>query len=435
MATKHQQILDYIDSLPPGAQISVRKIARVLDVSEGTAYRAIKEAEAEGLVSTMDRIGTVRIERKQKQQIERLTFAEVVRIVEGTVLGGRNGLHKSLGRFVIGAMQTDVIVRYLNPGSLMIVGNREQVQHLSLKHGMAVLITGGFTASSTVERLANEYDLPLISCTYDTFTTAMLINRALYDRLIKKDILYVDDVVRSQQLSTLRVNQTARDYYRLVAETGHSRVPVLDDAGKLVGIVTARDMTESVDDAPIASYMTRNPVTVTPKTTIASASHRMVWEGVELMPVLRNRQLVGVLTRQDVIRALQMMNRQPQVGETVEDVIVREFAEVVTPDTTLIRGEVTPQMTTSGGTLASGALTTLIHEAARVCLRRVRKVEIVVENLTMYLLKPAAVDTRIEAVAQVLDFGRRYAKVEVVVRERADEVIAKALLTAQWIER
>lgn len=435
MATKHQQILSYIESLPLGAQISVRKIARVLGVSEGTAYRAIKEAEVEGLVSTVDRIGTVRIERKQKTQIERLTFAEVARIVEGTVLGGRDGLHKTLGRFVIGAMETEYISRYLNPGSLMIVGNREHVQRMSLKSGAAVLITGGFTASSTVERLANDYQLPLISCSYDTFTTAALINRALYDRMIKKDILYVEDVMPTQNLVTLHPTDSVRDYYHLVEQTGHTRVPVVDEDGRLVGILSPRDVAEADPSGAIATFMTRQPVTVTPKTTIASASHRMAFEGIEMMPVVRNRDLIGVLTRQDVIRALQIMSRQPQVGETVEDVVVRDFQQIWSGENQVtLRGQVTPQMTTSGGTLATGALTTIIQEAARVCLRRVRHVDMVVENMTLYMLKPASVDTVIDAHAQVLDYGRRYAKVEVVVRDKSD-TFAKALLTAQWIER
>lgn len=435
VVTKHQQILDYIRSLPLGAQISVRKIARVLHVSEGTAYRAIKDAEREGFVSTLDRIGTVRVERKEKAQIERLTFAEVVRIVEGTVLGGREGLHKSLGRLVIGAMKTESISRYLNPGSLMIVGNREQVQRMSLKSGAAVLITGGFTASPMVERLANEYQLPLISCSYDTFTTATLINRALYDQMIKKDILYVEDVVQEQSLSTLTPVDTVRDYYHLVEATGHSRVPVVDRNGRLVGIISPRDVAEAESSAPIARFMTRHPVTVTPKTTIASASHRMAFEGIEMMPVVRDRNLVGVLTRQDVIRALQIMSRQPQVAETVEDVVVRDFASVESGDgQVLLRGQVTPQMTTSGGTLASGPLTTIIQEAARVCLRRVRHADMVVENMTLYMLRPVPVDSTIDARAQVLDYGRRYAKVEVVIEDEAD-AFAKALLTAQWIER
>ena len=38
-ATKHEQILNYIESLPVGTKVSVRQIAKDLEVSEGTAYR------------------------------------------------------------------------------------------------------------------------------------------------------------------------------------------------------------------------------------------------------------------------------------------------------------------------------------------------------------------------------------------------------------
>ncbi len=94
MPTKHEQILRYIEQLDVGEKISVRTIARELGVSEGTAYRAIKEAENQGLVNTVERVGTVRVERKRSSNIERLTFAEVVNIVDGQVLGGRAGLTK-----------------------------------------------------------------------------------------------------------------------------------------------------------------------------------------------------------------------------------------------------------------------------------------------------------------------------------------------------
>ena len=124
MTTKHDLILSYIEQLPVGEKISVRGIAKQLKVSEGTAYRAIKEAENSGLVSTIQRVGTIRIERKLKKNIEKLTFAEVVEIIEGDVLGGGSGLSHVLNKFVIGAMEVSAIERYVTPGSLMIVGNR-----------------------------------------------------------------------------------------------------------------------------------------------------------------------------------------------------------------------------------------------------------------------------------------------------------------------
>src|ERR1700730_12441003 len=102
--TKHEQITKYIESLAVGTKLSVRQIAQDLDVSEGTAYRAIKEAENIGLVSTNRRIGTIRMEKKEEPVIDKLTFAEIVNVVEGVILGGSSGIHKSLNKFVIGAM-------------------------------------------------------------------------------------------------------------------------------------------------------------------------------------------------------------------------------------------------------------------------------------------------------------------------------------------
>jgi predicted transcriptional regulator len=210
---------------------------------------------------------------------------------------------------------------------------------------------------------------------------------------------------------------------------------VVDDHFRLVGIVTARDVAEAEPDDPIEAYMSRNPYTVTLKTTVASAAHRMVWEGIELLPVVQNKKLVAVISRQDVIRALQYMNRQPQVAQTLQDLIMQGFEEVRNDDRSLsLVGEVTPQMTSTVGTLATGPLTALIENCAVLCVQRARHVEMVVENLTLYSIKPISVDTRIEVRARLLDFGRRFAKVDVEVLD-GTERMAKALLTTQLLER
>lgn len=195
MTTKHEQILRYIEGLAVGEKISVRQVARILSVSEGTAYRAIKEAENQKLVNTIERVGTIRIEKKKKENIERLTFAEVVNIVDGVVLGGRDSLHKTLTKFVIGAMQLDDMKKYIDAGSLLIVGNREKAHEVALETGAAVLITGGFDTSEEVKRLADRLHLPIISSSYDTFTVATMLNRAIYDQLIEKEILLVEDII------------------------------------------------------------------------------------------------------------------------------------------------------------------------------------------------------------------------------------------------
>src|SRR5690606_475471 len=243
MATKHEQILDYIETLEVGEKISVRRIAKALQVSEGTAYRAIKEAENQRLVSTIERVGTIRIERKKKENIERLTYAEIVNIVDGQVMGGRSGLHKSLNKFVIGAMQLDDMMRYTEAGNLLIVGNRYKAHEYALQAGAAVLVTGGFEASDTVKKLADELELPVISTSYDTFTVATMINRAIYDQLIKKEILLIEDIlIPIENTDFLYDKDEVKRYHDLNKETAHGGFPVIEESGKLLGIITSRDV-------------------------------------------------------------------------------------------------------------------------------------------------------------------------------------------------
>lgn len=78
--SKHQEIMDYLEALPIGKRVSVRSISNHLQVSDGTAYRAIKEAENRGLVETRPRSGTVRIEKKVQVRLDKLTLRRLQRL-------------------------------------------------------------------------------------------------------------------------------------------------------------------------------------------------------------------------------------------------------------------------------------------------------------------------------------------------------------------
>lgn len=99
--SKHQEIMDYLEALPIGKRVSVRSISNHLQVSDGTAYRAIKEAENRGLVETRPRSGTVRIEKKVQVRLDKLTFAEIAEITESEVISGHEGLERVFSKFYI----------------------------------------------------------------------------------------------------------------------------------------------------------------------------------------------------------------------------------------------------------------------------------------------------------------------------------------------
>lgn len=435
MATKHEQILDYIETLDVGEKISVRRIAKELQVSEGTAYRAIKEAENKRLVSTIERVGTIRIERKKKENIEKLTYAEIVNIVDGQVLGGRAGLHKSLTKFVIGAMQLEDMMRYTEAGNLLIVGNRYKAHEYALKAGAAVLVTGGFDASDTVKKLADQYELPVISTSYDTFTVATMINRAIYDQLIKKEILLIEDILIPLENTHYLHHQDPISRYReLNRETTHGGFPVVDDNGKIIGILTSRDIIGYGDADPVEKAMTKDPITVSLQTSVASAGHRMIWEGIDLLPVIDDYgKLFGVISRQDVLKAIQTAQRQPQQGETIDDIIISQL-QMKPHEKLSLEFRVTPQMTNSYGSISYGAYTTILSEAAIAALKTKNRKDSVLENMSVYFLKPVQLDSLISIKPVILDISRKSAKVDVEVSFEG-AIIGKALLTYQLLDR
>jgi predicted transcriptional regulator len=434
--TKHEQLLQYIRELPIGTKVPVRQMAKDRGVSDGTAYRAIKEAEQLGLVNTKERIGTVRVDKKRRGNPDQLTFAEVLEIVQGSLLGGEEGLEKTLHKFVIGAMELDEMTAYIDAGSLLIVGNRENAHRTALEHGAGVLVTGGFGTSEEVKALANDRQLPILNCRHDTFTVASMINRAMYDRLIKRKIMIIADLIEpSSRSGVLKQSSEVADFLKLSAETGSSRFPVTDEWNRVVGMITSKDVVGSPSGQTLDKLMTRRPMTVTLNTPVASAAHRMVSEGIELLPVVdRQRKLVGAISRGEVLRAMQFANRPAHLGETFDALMWGGFTEQRDSEGRLyFSGLATPQMAGPLGTISEGVLTSLMQQAASRAAEDLRKSEHVMDNMTTYFLRTVPIDAGISIVPQVIEASRRYVKVEVQALQDG-EVVAKAMLTAQTID-
>src|SRR5690625_2645726 len=180
---------------------------------------------------------------------------------------------------------------------------------ISIEKGAAVLITGGFDTTDEIKLLANEKKLPIISTSYDTFTVAAMINRAIYDQLIKKEIIFVEDILTPfDQLYYLKTNEKVKRWYELNKKTTHTRFPVVDEDNVVSGMVTAKDIIGKDKNLFIEKIMTRSPLVVKAKTSLAYVAHMMVWEGIEVVPIVdENSILLGLVSRQDVLKALQQV--------------------------------------------------------------------------------------------------------------------------------
>ncbi|PJI07832.1 MULTISPECIES: DRTGG domain-containing protein [Clostridium] len=433
--SKHEEIINYIMSLKAGTKISVRGIANDLSVSEGTAYRAIKECDNLGLVTTVPRVGTVRIKKVEKKNIEALTYREIVSVIEGTIIGGKNGIDKVLKKFVIGAMTTDVIGKYIDPGSLMIVGNREDVQKLAILNDMAVLITGGFDCSEEIKKLANERCLPVISSNYDTFTIASIINKAISENLVKKDIILAEDIM-NENPKFFRASDSVGKLRSYAQDFEMKVYPVIDKNKKLIGIISKKDIYDSVtDNELIDKYINREPVKVNYKTTVAYIAHVMGWENISMCPVVdNNNKLVGIVTKIDVIKALQYILRQPQVGEKLEDLVLKKFQYSYVKDGMKFSGKIVPEMLETIGTVSWNALNMLLSTAGVMTLKQQNNTNISIDSMSTYFLKPVQMDNIINIYTKILGTGRYFGKVEVDMLNEKEEIIAKAILSVKLLK-
>ena len=433
--SKHEDIIKYILSLKVGAKISVRGIASKLGVSEGTAYTAIKDCDNLGIVSTIPRIGTVRIEKICKKSIETITYGELVNFVDGSILGGKEGIYKVLNKFVIGAMTKDVVESYLKEDCIVIVGNREDIQKLALEKGAGVLITGGFSCSDEIKEISNKKCLPIISSKFDTFTVASLINRAISESLIKKDILLVEDVMKNRPYY-LRETDTIVKWRELASITGHERYPVVDENMKVVGMITTKDLNSEVTDNDfISKVMTKNPITVTLKTTVAYAAHIMVLEGIELCAVVQNKKLIGVVNRQDVIKALQYAVKQPETSQTIDDLVIKNFEQTIEAGELVLKGKIIPEMLDYIGTASWSSLNMLITSVAVQALRKKSTMNVSIDSISTYFIKPVQMDSLIDILTHIIDMGRNCCKVEVSMVNHKKELIAKAIVSAKFLRK
>ena len=424
--SKHQKILEYLENLAVGKRVSVRSISNHLNVSDGTAYRAIKEAENRGIVETRPRSGTVRIEKKATVRIERLTYSEIARISDSEVLAGKSGLTREFSKFSIGAMTQENISRYLVKGGLLIVGDRENIQLLALENHNAILVTGGFSVSEAVIRLADELGIPVMVTNYDTFTVATMINHALSNVRIKTDLTTVDQVYQAKaEYGFLREGDTIRDFNTLMKQTKNVRFPVVNNKNIVIGVVSMLDVVGQENNVDIKSIMSRNLIVAKPQASLANISQKMIFEDLNMLPVVADDlTLLGVITRRQAVENLQ--NLQHSSLYTYSEQMLSNLKH----EDGVYQFVVEPAMIDHAGNFAQGVLTEFIKEISVRVLTKKHQKNIIIEQLMLYFLQAVQIDDRLVIQPRIITEKRRSSVIDFEIL-LDDQIVAKALVTTK----
>jgi CBS domain-containing protein len=81
---------------------------------------------------------------------------------------------------------------------------------------------------------------------------------------------------------------------------------VVSDFGRMIGILSERDIMRAVADrihsseARVREWMTADPITATPDTTIEEAGRTMLENGFRHLPVVDGERAVGIVSLRDV---------------------------------------------------------------------------------------------------------------------------------------
>lgn len=141
--------------------------------------------------------------------------------------------------------------------------------------------------------------------------------------------------IMTGEVATVSPEASVRELAELLARIGVSGVPVVDEDGRLVGIVTEGDVIlqdadlhfphyvqilesfiylESVRKfeerfrkafgAKVGDIMSTELVTVAPETPVSDVATVMADKNVNRVPVVDGTRLVGIITRGDIVRAI-----------------------------------------------------------------------------------------------------------------------------------
>ncbi len=201
--------------------------------------------------------------------------------------------------------------------------------------------------TSTTSFLTNniKLNIPIVSAAMDTVTEAdVAISIALEGGLgfihknmkIEAQAEQVRKVKRSQSglildPITLEIHSTVRDAEKIMREYRIGGIPVVDENGKLVGIITNRDLRFQKDmDASVEKIMTKeNLITASEGITLDQAEGTLKRYKIEKLPIVNKKgKLTGLITFKDIQKKKNKPNAcQDQFGR------LRVGAAVgVTPD-------------------------------------------------------------------------------------------------------
>jgi tRNA nucleotidyltransferase (CCA-adding enzyme) len=274
----------------------------------GANIRVISEYAEPSLSPQVQELLTEALQKLQQENIRGYTVASVMIATENFVPGLSN-----LAERLVELTETDALLfghRYSRRGSgendeerLIVIG-RSRIDGTDLNQLFEPYGGGGHAQAASLSLRGDN-----LATTFEQLVEQF--KAQIPHPPTARDLM-------SSPVRTIRPETTIEQAQRILFRYGHSGLSVVDENDDLAGIISRRDLDLALhhgfSHAPVKGYMTRNIKTITPDTLLPEIETLMVTYDVGRLPVLDEGQLIGIVTRTDVLRQLhQDRGEKPEI--------------------------------------------------------------------------------------------------------------------------
>lgn len=193
-----------------------------------------KQGKLEGLLTTNDIMETAMDVHDATLLSETQTsYGNIVDTLDGQMLAGDASEKITSGKVLIATASPEIMEEVIDPGDIVICGNRYETQLVAIENNAAcIIVCIDAKVTNTIQKQAVERGCRIITTPHDTFTVARLINESAP----------VGSIMKREKLVTFHMSDFIEDIQQTMAQVRHRYFPVLDEKDNFVGMISRRNL-------------------------------------------------------------------------------------------------------------------------------------------------------------------------------------------------
>ena len=218
----------------PGST-SLRRAWKIMrDQQIDTLSITSADNELEGIITVKD-LATANMDVFDTAVLakSRTSYKNILETLNGTMVVGNADAVCTTGHIKIGTATPEMLESSVEKGDIVILSNRYESQLCAIeKEASLLIICNGAKVGRTIQRIADETGVAIMTTPVDTYAAGKLISQCA-------PISYY--MTRDNILKFTLVTPVA-DVLRVMAKVRHRYFPILDEEGKYCGMVSRRNV-------------------------------------------------------------------------------------------------------------------------------------------------------------------------------------------------